>query len=56
MIEKYHCELFIVEGVTAIIKNAKNRNFPNAWVSGKFPKYQQIFECGIFLRFWEFLK
>ena len=28
-----------VEGVTAIIKNVKNRNFPNTWVSGKFPKY-----------------
>ena len=43
------------EGVTAIIKNVKNRNFPNALVSGKFPKYLQIFECGIFLRFWKFL-
>ena len=31
-------------------------NFPNAWVSGKFPKYLQIFEGGIFSRFWKFLK
>ena len=30
------------EGVTAIIKNVKNRNFPNAWVSGKFLKYPGI--------------
>ena len=44
------------EGVTTIIKNFKKRNFPNAWVSGKFLKYLQIFECGIFLRFWKFLK
>jgi len=31
-------------------------NFPSAWVSGKFPKYLQIFEGSIFLRFWKFLK
>ena len=31
-------------------------NFPNAWVSGKFPKYLQIFEAGKFLSFWKFLK
>ena len=32
------------EGVTAIIKNVKNRNFPNAWESGKFPKCLGICE------------
>ena len=32
------------EGVTAIIKNVKNRNIPNAWVSGKFPKCMGIWE------------
>ena len=32
------------EGVTAIIKNVKNRNFPNAWVSGKFISYPGIWE------------
>ena len=33
-----------IEGVTAIIKNVKNRNLQNAWVSGKFLRYPGIWE------------
>ena len=36
--------IFATEGVTAIIKNVKKRNFPNTWVSKKFPKYLGIWE------------
>ena len=31
-------------------------NFPNAWVSEKFPKFLQEFQGGIFIRCWNFLK
>ena len=41
LLQHYKVPLFL-EGVTAIIKNVKNRNFPIAWVSGKFTKYGDL--------------
>ena len=32
------------------------RNFPDTQAFGKFPKFLKVFEGGIFLRFWKFLK
>ena len=31
-------------------------NFPDTQAFGKFPKFLKVFEGGIFLRFWKFLK
>ena len=41
---------------TFYFKNRHLGNFPDTQKFGKFPKYIQIFEGGIFLRFWKFLE